>query len=128
MFRYITLLYDLFSPLCWWIDKKGEKYLKSFICMIKVFGEFYYMHVFMLCMFFLVSSIGINSVCFMFCWYWYQEWWLLVSRKHSLDFYWNIVCFLLVSRALFKELVLCMLMHFMFNIHCISYCLLLCMS
>ena len=36
---YISLLFDLFSPLCWWIDKKGEKYLESL-----------YMHVYICCL------------------------------------------------------------------------------
>ena len=28
---YISLLFDLFSPLCWWFDKKGERNFWSFI-------------------------------------------------------------------------------------------------
>ena len=31
---YISLLFDLFSSLCWWIDKKGRRILKVYICML----------------------------------------------------------------------------------------------
>ena len=37
---YVSLLFDLFSPLCWWIDKKGEKDFESI-----------YMHVLLFCLF-----------------------------------------------------------------------------
>ena len=30
---YISLLFDLFSPLCWWFDKKGERNFGVYICM-----------------------------------------------------------------------------------------------
>jgi len=37
---YISLLFDLFSPLYWWFDKKGEKYLMNLymhVCFIPLF-------------------------------------------------------------------------------------------
>ena len=38
---YISLLFDLFSPLCWWFDKKWEKNFESLF-------ESLYMHVYFL--------------------------------------------------------------------------------
>ena len=66
---YISLWFDLFSPLFWWIDKKGEKFFESlymhvyfslfmqngeeefseFIYACLIFGIYAYMFVFALC-------------------------------------------------------------------------------
>jgi len=51
----IVLLFSL-TPLLM-IDKKGEKYLSLYACLSK----------------FALFHIDIKRVCFMFCWYWYQE-------------------------------------------------------
>ena len=52
----ISLLFDLFSPLYWWFDKKGERYL-IYICMFidKKGGEIFddlYMHVYFIFLFY----------------------------------------------------------------------------
>ena len=62
-------------PLCWWLTKRGR-------------SIWVYMHVLCYACFY----IGIKRVCFMFCWYWYQEWWILVSR--------NIVCFFIGTKSI----------------------------
>ena len=68
---YISLLFDLFSPLYWWIDKKGEKYLKSFICMIKVLGEFIYACLIpCLCIYMLFGLCISLTIFIVYCYVW----------------------------------------------------------
>ena len=116
------VLLVLLWPLCWWLTKRGRSIwvICMFLCFICMFLYWYQESLFYILLI-LVSRV-----------------WILVSR--------NIVCFLLVLRALFKEhvlslyslvfenmfmkrrnnlfgiksmfmfIVLCMLMHFMIGI------------
>ena len=83
---YISLLFDLFSPLCWWFDKKGKRYL-IYICMIYI------------CMF--IDKKGgeiFDGVYFIFLFY---------NKKEEKDF-----CFMHVYLLVYAFIYLFSLMHF----------------